>query len=85
MPGRNPYPIIEKYVDDIILVDDEHIIQGMRVLARDAKLIAEPAASIGLGALLAGSVSLKPDEKVCVLLTGGNWDLADLAEVYAFK
>lgn len=82
VPGQNPYPIIEKYVDEIILVDDEHIIAGMRVLAKDAKLIAEPAASIGIGALLAGSVKVTPQEKVCVVLSGGNWDLGDLAEIY---
>lgn len=82
VPGRNPYPIIEKYVDEIVLVDDEHIVAGMRALARDAKLIAEPAASIGVGALLAGAVKVRPDEKVCAVLTGGNWDLCDLAEVY---
>ena len=82
VPGRNPYPIIEKYVDEIILVEDEHIIAGMRTLAKDAKLIAEPAASIGIGALLAGSIKVKPDEKVCAVLTGGNWDLCDLAEIY---
>ncbi|MGN6579110.1 MAG: threonine/serine dehydratase [Bordetella sp.] len=82
VPGQNPYPIIEKYVDEIILVDDEHIIAGMRVLAKDAKLIAEPAASIGIGALLAGSVKVTPQEKVCVVLSGGNWDLSDLAEIY---
>ncbi|MET3616209.1 threonine dehydratase [Rhizobium aquaticum] len=82
VPGRNPYPIIEKYVDEIVLVDDEHIIQGMRSLAVDAKLIAEPAASIGIGALLAGSIAVRPDEKVCVILTGGNWELDALAEIY---
>ncbi len=82
VPGQNPYPIIEKYVDEIVLVDDEHIIAGMRSLAKDAKLIAEPAASIGIGALLAGSINVRPDEKVCVVLTGGNWDLCDLADVY---
>jgi threonine dehydratase len=82
VPGRNPYPIIEKYVDEIVLVDDKHIVAGMRALARDAKLIAEPAASIGVGALLAGAVKVRPDEKVCAVLTGGNWDLCDLAEVY---
>ncbi|MBB4574173.1 threonine/serine dehydratase [Rhizobium lentis] len=82
VPGQNPYPIIEKYVDEIVLVDDEHIIAGMRSLARDAKLIAEPAASIGIGALLAGSIEVRPDEKVCAVLTGGNWDLCDLAEIY---
>ncbi len=82
VPGQNPYPIIEKYVDEIVLVEDEHIIAGMRALAKDAKLIAEPAASIGIGALLAGAIKVKPDEKVCVVLTGGNWDLCDLAEIY---
>ena len=83
VPGQNPYPIIEKYVDEIVLVEDEHIVAGMRSLARDAKLIAEPAASIGIGALLAGAIDIRPDEKVCVVLTGGNWDLSDLAEIYA--
>ncbi|WP_183856859.1 threonine/serine dehydratase [Rhizobium sp. BK456] len=82
VPGQNPYPIIEKYVDEIILVEDEHIIAGVRALANDAKLIAEPAASIGIGALLAGSIDVKPDEKVCAVLSGGNWDLGDLAEIY---
>jgi threonine dehydratase len=82
VPGQNPWPIIEKYVDEIVLVEDEHIVAGMRVLARDAKLIAEPAASIGVGALLAGAVKVRPDEKVCAVLSGGNWNLSDLAEVY---
>jgi threonine dehydratase len=83
VPGQNPWPIIERHVDEIVLVEDEHIIAGMQSLARDAKLIAEPAASIGIGALLAGAVKLRPGEKVCVLLTGGNWDLVDLAQVYS--
>ncbi|WP_443190723.1 threonine/serine dehydratase [Pseudomonas indica] len=83
VPGQNPFPIIERYVDEIVLVEDEHIVQGMRALAKDAKLIAEPAAAIGIGALLAGVVKVRPDEKVCVVLSGGNWDLGDLAEVYA--
>lgn len=82
VPGRNPFPIIERYVDEIVLVEDEHIVQSMRALAKDAKLIAEPAAAIGIGALLAGVVKVRPDEKVCVVLSGGNWDLGDLAEVY---
>lgn len=82
VPGQNPFPIIEKYVDEIVLVEEEHIIAGMRSLARDAKLIAEPAAAIGIGALLAGAVKVRPDEKVCVVLSGGNWNLGDLADIY---
>jgi threonine dehydratase len=83
VPGQNPYPIIEKYVDEIVLVEDEYIIAGMRALAKDAKLIAEPAASIGIGALLAGSIKVRSGEKVSVVLSGGNWDPCDLAEIYA--
>ncbi len=83
VPGQNPYPIIEKYVDEIILVDDHHIIEGMRALAKDVKLIVEPAAAITVGAMLAGALDVKPDEKVCAVLSGGNWDLDDLATVYA--
>ncbi len=82
VPGQNPYPIIEKYVDEIVLVEDEHIIAGMQILAKDAKLIAEPAASIGVGALLAGALKVGRVEKVCAVLSGGNWDLHDLARVY---
>ena len=82
MPGQNPYPIIERYVDEIVLVEDEHIMEGMRMLANDAKLIAEPAASIGIGALLASGLKVRPREKVCVVLTGGNWDLCDVADVF---
>lgn len=85
VPGTNPYPIIEKYVDEIVLVEDAHIAEGMRVLAADAKLVAESAAAIGLGALLAGSIKVRPDEKVCVVLTGGNWDLGELAHIYEGK
>ncbi|MDP9857362.1 threonine/serine dehydratase [Agrobacterium tumefaciens] len=82
VPGQNPYPIIEKYVDEIVLVDDHHIVEGMRALAKDAKLIAEPAAAITVGALLAGALDVKPEEKVCAVLSGGNWDLGDLAAIY---
>lgn len=82
VPGQNPYPIIEKYVDEIVLVDDDYIVEGMRALAKDAKLIAEPAAAITVGALLAGALDVKPEEKVCAVLSGGNWDLGDLAAVY---
>ena len=83
VPGRNPWPIIERHVDEIVTVEEADIVEGMRALARDAKLVAEPAAAIGVGALLVGTVKVRPDEKVCTILTGGNWGLADLAAVYA--
>jgi len=82
VPGRNPWPIIERYVDEIVLVDEDDIVAGMRALATETKLLAEPAAAISVGALLAGAISVRPDETVCAILTGGNWGLSDLARVF---
>ena len=82
VPGQNPWPIIERHVDEIVTVPEDAIIDGMQTLARDAKLVAEPAAAIGVGALLAGAVAVRPDEVVCTILTGGNWGLDVLARVY---
>jgi threonine dehydratase len=74
-PGNNPYPIIEKYVDEIVAVSEEAIEEAVRVVANDAKLIAEPSSCVGIAALQSGLVDTRPDEKVCVVLTSGNWDL----------
>jgi threonine dehydratase len=40
------------------------------------------AQGIAYAALLAGSIKVRPDEKVCAVLSGGNWNLSDLADVY---
>jgi threonine dehydratase len=69
------YPIIEKYVDNIVVVEEEEIKEALRVVAHDAKLVAEPSACVGIAALLSGKVKTRMDEKVCSVLTGGNWGL----------
>jgi threonine dehydratase len=69
------YPIIEKYVDDIVAVEEEDIKEAVRLVAREAKLVAEPSACVGIAALLSRRVKTQPDEKVCTVLTAGNWDI----------
>lgn len=69
------YPIIEKHVDDIVAVEEEEIKEAVRVVAREAKLVAEPSACVGIAALMSGRVKTRPDEKVCSVLTAGNWDI----------
>ncbi|MCU0484741.1 MAG: threonine/serine dehydratase [Anaerolineales bacterium] len=73
--SENTYPIIEKYVDDIVIVEEEPIMEAARLVAREAKLVAEPSACVGIAALLSGRVKTQPDEKVCLVLTAGNWDI----------
>ncbi len=69
------YPIIEKYVDDIVAAEEGDIKEAVRLVAREAKLVAEPSACVGIAALLSGRLKTRPDEKVCSVLTSGNWDI----------
>ena len=81
-PGENPYPIIEKYVDDIVVVEEGDILEAVRLVAHDAKLLAEPSACVGIAALLSGRVKTRPDEKVCSVLTSGNWDIDMIGKIF---
>jgi threonine dehydratase len=81
-PGENTYPIIEKYVDEIVIVEEEDILKAVRSVAHGAKLVAEPSACVGIAAMLSGRVKMRPDEKVCTVLTSGNWDIDTIGKIF---
>ena len=68
------YSIIEKLVDDVVLVKDEAIINAVLLLMERCKMLVEGAGAAGLAALLSGAIQLK-GKKVLVPLTGGNIDI----------
>jgi threonine dehydratase len=80
-PGEMTLPIIREYVDEIIEVDEEEIAQGIFHSVQNNRLVVEGAGAAGLAAILAGKVSLKPDETVCAVLCGGNIDANLLTRV----
>ncbi len=73
-PGALTYSIIEKLVDDVVLVNDEAIINAVLLLMERCKMLVEGAGAAGLAALLSGAIELK-GKKVLVPLTGGNIDI----------
>src|SRR5205085_10271811 len=73
-PGVLTYSIIERLVDDVVLVNDEAIIDAVLLLMERCKMLVEGAGAAGLAALLSGTVTL-PAQKVLVPLTGGNIDI----------
>lgn len=79
--GIKTYPIIEKNVDDIVIVDEEQILNAVRIIANEAKLLAEPSASVGIAALIAGKIKTAPQEKVCCVLTSGNWGVEKMGKI----
>jgi threonine dehydratase len=73
-PGDLTFAIIERFVDDVVLVDDEAIINAVLLLMERCKLLVEGAGAAGLAALLSGAIAL-PGKTVVAPLTGGNIDV----------
>lgn len=67
------FGIIERLVDDIVLVSDEEILTGVRFLM-ERRVVAEPAGAATTAALLAGKTSLPEGTRTAVLISGGNLD-----------
>lgn len=78
-PGQLMFSLIQRYVDDIVLVTDEEVREAVAWLAREEKLVVEPSGAVGLAALRAGKVI--PSGPTVALLSGGNIAPAQLAEI----
>jgi threonine dehydratase len=83
MMGELPYEIVRKYVDDVVLLDDEAIAEGLRELLLNTKLLAEPAGATATAAVLRRAVPLRDRERVAVMVSGGNIDLKKLSSMLA--
>ncbi|HVR88656.1 MAG TPA: threonine/serine dehydratase [Candidatus Limnocylindria bacterium] len=77
--GERNLAIIRRDVDDVVVVPDDVILDGLRFLVARARVVAEPAAAAAVGALLSGAVSPKPGERVIAIVSGGNIDPDRLA------
>jgi threonine dehydratase len=62
-----------------VTVTDEEILVARTRLWRDTRIACEPGAATALGALTSGRYSPADDEKVVVIVCGGNTDPSDLA------
>ncbi|MGH2471076.1 MAG: threonine ammonia-lyase [Candidatus Limnocylindria bacterium] len=80
--GQIPLEIIRRLVADVVVVDEDVIAEGVRFLAQRAKLVAEPAGAAATGALLTGKIAVRPGERVVSIVSGGNVDLARLAQIF---
>ncbi len=81
--GTLTYPVVEKYVDEIVTVDEDEIASAILVLLEREKTLAEGAGAAALAALLQGKTSLSSRRNVTtgVLVCGGNIDVTLLARI----
>lgn len=73
--GTYCLPHIRAFVDQVVLVSEDEIIQAMRQIMERSKLVVEPAAAAGFAALLFNKVNVPQGANVVCVLSGGNVDL----------
>jgi threonine dehydratase len=80
--GERTLPLCQKYVDDIVSVDDEEVANAILLLLEREKTIAEGAGAAPAAALLQRRIpGLAPESKVVCVISGGNIDVNVLARI----
>jgi threonine dehydratase len=79
--GELTLPLIRRYVDDVIRLDDATILAGLRFALERMKQVVEPAGAAALAATLTGRVPIRGGDRVAVVLSGGNVELGRLGEL----
>jgi len=81
-PGDVTFAHVRSLVDEIVIVDDDEIADAVRVIARDAKLVAEPS---GAATVAAARRMAPPDSQGThvAVVSGGNVSLETLARILA--
>ena len=82
MVGAITFEIIKALVDDIHTVTDAQLIEAMRFYAERMKMVVEPTGCLSLAAALQAAPNLK-GQRIGVIISGGNVDLARFAKLLA--
>ena len=77
--GKKASFVIKKYVDDMVMVEEDSIAEAILKLLERKKLVVEGAGAVGLAALMEGKV--KANGKTVIVLSGGNIDVTTLDRV----
>ncbi|MFX1560290.1 MAG: pyridoxal-phosphate dependent enzyme [Promethearchaeota archaeon] len=75
------FRIIKQHVDSIITVPEEEIVAAMKILWERMKMVVEPSGAVSLAGLLKMKDDLN-DERVGVIISGGNIDLTQFFSKY---
>lgn len=73
---------IQQFVDELVTVNDEEILDAMKLLAEKAKIVAEPSSSMPVAAGATRKYKLDAGKKVCFIVSGGNNDFSLLSQAF---
>jgi threonine dehydratase len=78
--GEMTFPVVERYVDEIVTVEEDEIASAILVLLEREKTLAEGAGATALAALIQKKTTLK-SEHTAVMVCGGNIDVTLLSRI----
>jgi threonine dehydratase len=78
--GERTLPMVRKYVDTVVTVEEEEIASAVLMLLEREKMLAEGAGAAALAALLHGKTAIS-GKKVVVVISGGNMDVTLLSRI----
>ena len=79
--GALPWRHIQEYVDDVVTVTEEEILDALRDVVLRSRLVAEPSGVVSVAAVLSGAA--RAAGSTVAIISGGNIDPALLARVLA--
>ncbi len=79
-PGVNTFELVNKYVDDIVLVTEDEISSAILALIEKQKMIAEGAGAVSVAAAMHHKLPLE-GKRVVSVISGGNIDVTSLSRV----
>ncbi len=71
--GDKTFDIIQNYVEDVVTINDEPIINATRLIMQRMKIVVEPSAAVPLAVILKKRINVS-EKKVGIILSGGNID-----------
>jgi threonine dehydratase len=80
-PGALAQQLLDRYLDDLVVVPEDDIAGAMVLLLERAKLVVEGAGAVGVAALLDGRAACPSHGTTVAILSGGNVDAGLLASI----
>lgn len=77
--GNITFSLINKYVENIVTVSEADIAASMFLIWQRLKIIVEPSCAVPLAAILSKKIAVEPNQKIGIILSGGNVDFSQIA------
>jgi threonine dehydratase len=78
--GDRTLPLVQKYVDEIVTVNEEEIANAVLLLLEREKMLAEGAGAAAIAAVINHKIKMAR-KKIAVLVCGGNMDVTLLSRI----